>query len=189
MKKLIDLLGAGERKTLRMGAVLAGLAAAALLLFAVRAEVRAGREARRLAAAEDRVREAERNRDAAEVELGRWAGAQTDLRELGAKWFYDPGQGIPALRYDLRKIFQETGIAVPEITYNDIDLVRGRLRRVTAEFRLAGPYVLFRRFLEMVEKQPRAIHVEKVEFEDIGTMQPGIVHVRVTLVGYYLHEE
>jgi len=189
MRKYASLLGTRERKTLQTAAVFVGLVAAVLLVFAVRTQMRAGKEARRSAEAGERIRVAERGRDAAKVELARWSGAQADLRELASKWFYDPAQGIPGLRFDLRQLFQETGIGVPEITYNEVDLVKDRLRRVTAEFKLAGSYVLFRRFLEMVEKQPRAIHVEKVEFEDIGTMQPGVIQVRATLVGYYLHEE
>ena len=188
MKKLISLLNARERKTLQTAAVLAGAVAAVLLVFAGRAEVRAGREARRLAAAEERAREADRGLEAAKADDGRWIQARADVRELGSKWLYDPAQGIPGFRYDLRQVFQTAGTAAPEIIYGEAELVRDRLRRVTADFRLTGTYAFFRRLLETVESHPRALHVDKVEFEDIGT-QPGLIQVRVTLAGYYYHEK
>jgi hypothetical protein len=186
MKRLFSLLNSRERRTVRTAAAIAGIVCAALLIFALRAQVRSSRAEERLAAAEARNRDAGRNRDAARNELNRWAAAEADLRELGASWFYDPAKGIPGLRSDLGQVLETAGIIAPEIDYNALDLVKNRLHRVLAEFRFRGSYLMLRRLLETVENHPRALHVDKIEFEDIGT-EPGLVQVRVGVAGYLLH--
>ena len=187
MKELVSLLNLRERKAVKTAATIAGFVCAAALVFAVRAQVRAGRAADRLSAAEARAGEAARSRDEARREFENWRQAAADLRDLGSTWFYNPAKGVQELRLDLGRIFEASGIVVPEIAYADLDLVKGRLRRTTAEFRMSGSYPMFRRVLEAVENHPRAIHVERVEFVDIGGAAAGVLEVRIVLAGYYLH--
>jgi hypothetical protein len=189
MRELVNLLDLRERKTLSTLAVFFGLVVATLLIFAGRAEVKAGRASRRMAEAESRAGEAVRTRDAAKAEFERWRKAAADVRELGASWFYNRAEGDKGFYQDLRAVFNAAGVVVPEISYADVELVKGRLRRETAEFRLSASYLMLRRLLETVENHPRALHVERVDFEDVGTLQPGLLQVRIVLAGYLLHAE
>ena len=186
MKELVSLLDLRERKAVKTVATIAGFVCAAALVLAVRAQVRAGRAAGRLGAAEIRAGAAARSRDEARREFENWRQAAADLRDLGSTWFYNSAKGAQEFRLDLGRIFEASSIIVPEITYNDLELVKGRLRRTTAEFRMSGSYPMLRRLLEAVENHPRALHLEKVDFVDIGGAAAGVLVVRVVLAGYYL---
>lgn len=188
MNELVSLLDPRERRTVKTAAVIAGLVCAVVLVFAVRAQSGAGRAMERFRQADLLWKEALRSRDAAEAEFGRWTRAAADVGELGSTWFYDANRNFQELRADLERIFDEAGVVVSEIVFGDLELVKGRLRRTTAEFRINVSYPMVRRLLEIVENHPRALHLERVEFANAGNAFPGGgLEARIALSGYSLH--
>jgi hypothetical protein len=187
MKALASLLGTRERRTLTTLAMVFGAIVAGLVILGVRARIDAGRAATLKKGVEARWLRADRELALVRNEWDRWTRAARDEAELRTSWFYDAADGASAFRLDLQKVLEAAGLRVPDIGFGEVDLVKDRLRRVTAEFTIMVGYAGFRRFLEIVESHPRAFHVEKVDFRDVGGTT-GALELRVILSGYYLHE-
>ena len=166
-----------------LGAVL-GVAALLLVVFAVRARAEAQRTSRALEAAQAEARKVGAERDRTKTSREAWAGAQKDIAELKGAWMYDPKDAVRDLRVDLEKIFEASGIAAIDITYGYAVIPKTRLQKVTAEFRFSGNYPTLKRLLGVVERFPRLLLAEKVDFLNIGKI-PGQLELRISLAGYY----
>jgi hypothetical protein len=184
MKELISLLNMRERRlAVVLGAVL-GAAACLLVVLAVRAGALAGRTGRALAAANSAAETLEAEREAAGKSRQAWADAQKDIAKLKGAWMYDAKDAVRGLRLDLERIFEASGISATDITYNYASVSRTRLRKVSAEFRFSANYAALKRLLDTVERHPRLLLTEKVDFVSIGK-SPGRLELRVSLAGYY----
>ncbi|MBN1939373.1 MAG: hypothetical protein JW843_07295 [Candidatus Aminicenantes bacterium] len=183
MMDLVKRLADRERRIVSILAAVFGSIVILLVVFGVRARLDAGRAAARRASIEAEWRTADRDRKAALAQWNRWVQAETDLQELGGKWFYDRAEGIGEIRADLREVLAKAGVAAMDFEYGETEIVRGRLRRVTVRFAWGGAYPAFRRLLEIVENHPRSLNVARIEFRNIGGT-PGYVEAGIVLEGY-----
>jgi len=188
MKELYSRLTDKQRKTAALLLTVFSCVFAALAVFAVRARLEEGKSARHRAAIERQWKDADKARRDAVQEGDRWVQAAADIQELRTTWLFDSADGPQAFRTELQRILEMSGVTASEIRYGDHDLYRNRMRKITADFGFLGTYPSFRRFLENVENHPRAVHVEKIDFRNIGS-QPGIIESRITLAGYYVSEK
>jgi hypothetical protein len=184
MKELFDRLTARERT------ILAALAAGALVMLLVLVFVSFGekRSYGRSREAQERlgVEMAKARASTAEAvgDAQRWEEAGRDLETLRTKYFFDDARGIMELRRDLERIFGETGIRVTQINYGYEDLEKGKFKRIVASFNFRGPYVLLKRFLAVVERFPKLLTIEKIDFLNTGSTT-GSLELKIDLAGYY----
>lgn len=184
MNALFDLFNDAERRTLgRLGlAALIGLAVFVILF----ARLLGGLENER--AASVRLREssekAVKARDDARVEWKRWEQAVRDIAELKASYFYDEKSEIQVLRQDLQKIFAQAGTSVANIDYGYSDLEKEQVRKTVAAFTYTGTYAGLKRLLSVIERFPKFLVIEKVEFPKTGA-GGGPLSAKLTLAGYY----
>jgi hypothetical protein len=184
MNGLFNLLTPKERRTASTVGAALGAAACLFLIFALRERGAAGRAAAALAGAESEYLTLVREQADAHREWQVWADARKDIAAIKADRLYAGRTVIQDLRRDLQRIFDEAGIAAEDITYGYADLVKGILQEVTVEFRFSGNYPTLIRLLGTVERLPRFVHVEKIDFLNIGNPF-GAIDVRVGLAGYY----
>jgi hypothetical protein len=184
MKELVRLLNTKERRTLGVLAAASGLALLALVFVAageMRNYRRADASARKLAA--DLVK-AEAARDEAGAEARRWEEAERDLEKFRTERFYDETREIRALRLDLERIFGEAGIRVSKIAYRYSDLEKGRMKKVVAGFTFEGTYPGLKRFLSVVERSPKFLTLERIDFLNTGS-ETGALQLKLELAAYY----
>ncbi|MBN2408307.1 MAG: hypothetical protein JXE07_01100 [Candidatus Aminicenantes bacterium] len=115
-----------------------------------------------------------------------WEQTQKDVDFLKEKFFYHEGQEINELRLDLRKIFLDSGINARSFKYNYAELEKERIGKISVTFNFTGSYPVLKRFLQMIERYPKFLLLEKIDFlkiSDGGT----ILELRIMLAGYYAH--
>jgi hypothetical protein len=172
-----------RRAATALGALL-GLAACFFLFISFKERSAAGRTASKLQAAEQNYQALSRSRSEARKEWQGWQDAQNDLAELKKDYLYDGKTVMQDMRLDLKRIYDAAGISVTNITYGYSELVKGSIMREAAEFEFSGNYMMFKRLLAMIERHPRLLHVEKIDFLNIGR-EPGLVDLKITIAGYY----
>jgi len=184
MRNLFERLTGTER---RAALILAAAAAAGLLVF-LYAFIQ-----ERPAAAGDSDRLSEIERDyrrlspiwaKTKADMALWREAARDMENLKQTRFYSDVKGFQDLRPDLQALFDAAGIVVGEIAFGYTDYQREGLRRVSAEFVFKGTYAALKTFLDRVERHPRFLFVEKIDFLNIG-LQPGMLVLKINMVGYY----
>ena len=184
MRELFRLLGERERRTL---AVLGAAAGVCLLAFVfaglglMRGFRRAEASVRTLSA---ELAKAEAARDAAVAEAQSWEQAAADLAKLETERFYDGAHEVRDLRLDLARVFREAGIGVSKIAYRHADLEKGRMRKIVAGFAFVGTYAGLKRFLAVVERSPRFLILERIDFLNTGA-ETGTLNLRIELAAYY----
>jgi hypothetical protein len=184
MKDLFELLSEKERRVAAVcGAVLV-FAVCVLLAVALKARGAAGRAADELRAAEASYQVHDRERTAVRSEWQAWTNARKDLSSLKESRFYDAAKGLQDLRLDLQRIFDASGLAATDVSYAYTDLVKGVVQKVTADFRFTATYAGLKRLLDAVERHPRFLHAERIDFLSM-TKQPGVLDLRVSFAGYY----
>jgi Tfp pilus assembly protein PilO len=114
----------------------------------------------------------------------KWQEAQKDMEELRAKYFYSDKQGLEQLRLDLQQVFDEAGIPVSPLKFNYSEFKKESVRKVEVTFSLRGSYSALRKFVHAVEKFPRFLVIERIDFLNIGPSGEAF-DLRVTLAGYY----
>ncbi|HOI45358.1 MAG TPA: hypothetical protein PLX50_07090 [Candidatus Aminicenantes bacterium] len=184
MKELIELLKPEEKR--RLSYLLLALCVAAFCLwffsFGQRNRFREARDS--LASGRRASAELKISRDRKEAEARRWAEARRDLEEFRTKYFYSGSEGIKEMRMDLQKIFVETGIFVPRLSYEYADLGKEGLQKVVFSFNFHGNYPSIKRFLGIVERFQRIWTIEKIDFA-ASKVETGALELRVMLAAYY----
>ncbi len=182
MKELFRLLSERERRTLGVLAAASGLALL-VLVFVAAGEMRSFRRddasARALTA---RLAKAEAARDTAGAEERRWDEAKRDLEKLRAERFYDETREVGDVRRDLERVFDEAGIRVSRIAYRYSDAAKGKMKKVAAAFTFSGTYAGLKRFLAVVERSPRFLTLERIDFSNTGS---GALDLKIELAAYY----
>jgi hypothetical protein len=186
MKDLFELLTEKERRIAAICGVVVGVAACVLLYAAAASRGAASRAAAELRTADEARQVLDRDRGLVRKEWQAWKDAQKDLASLKATGFYDGTKGLEDMRMDLQRIFDASGIAASDITYGYTDLVKGALQKVSADFRFAASYPVLKRLLDTVERTPRFLYVERIDFLSM-TKQPGVMDLRVTFAGTYAY--
>jgi len=117
-------------------------------------------------------------------ELIKWHEAHHDIEELKEQYFYKGENSIEKLRGDLQKIFNENKIRISTIKYDYDDLEKDKFNRVKATFTVSGPYFYMKKFIYSVEKFPKFLLIEKIDFSDVDSKN-GELKLKITLAGYY----
>jgi hypothetical protein len=184
MKELFSLLDMRERRLVsRLGAVL-GVLACLLVFLAVRTRSSAHQAVRALAAAEIQAKTIQAERETVRTSRQAWTEAEKDMAKLRGAWLFDAKDAARSLRMDLEKIFEASGIAANDISYGYAAILGTRMEKVVVEFRFSGNYAILKRLLDTVERHPRLLLVEKIDFLNIGRV-PGVLELKVGLAGYY----
>ena len=184
MRALVRQLNDRERRTLAVLAAAAGVCLLALVfvgLGVLRSFRRTEASVRRLS---DGLVKAEAARDGAAAEARSWDQAAKDLAALKAERFYDEAHEVRDLRLDLARVFREAGIGVSKISYRYSDLEKGRMKKVVAGFTFAGTYAGLKRFLAVVERTPKFLILERIDFLDTGS-RTGTLNLKIELAAYY----
>lgn len=111
----------------------------------------------------------------------RWQQTHTDMEELRTGYFYSDDQGLE-LRRDLQKIFDETGVRVSGLGYEYAEFEGEQIKRAQVSFDIAVNYFTLKRFIHAVERFPKFLIVEKIDFLDIDPQ--GGFKIRLTLAAY-----
>ncbi len=184
MKELFRLLNGKERRTLGVLAA-ASILALLVLVFVGAGEMRnyrrAAASARKLAA--DLVK-ADAARDEAGNEARRWEEAGRALEKLRTERFYDETREIRDLRRDLERVFGEAGIRVSRIVYRYSNLGKGKMKKVVAGFTFGGTYGGLKRFLSAIERSPKFLTIERIDFPNTG-QDTGALQLKIELAAYY----
>lgn len=184
MKELIDRLTPKERTAL---SVLLGASILFVALF-IYVFLQERPAARRWTARWDEARRTDlalsRQWKSAEAEWRLWKGAEADLAELAAGPLYKGEAGYRDFRLDLQALFDQAGIAVDDLAFSYAEFAKDGIRRMNASFAFSGTYASLKALLDRVERRPRLLCVEKVDFLDIGS-RPGFLDLRVTMAGYH----
>ena len=119
-----------------------------------------------------------------EKEWLRWQEAVKDMEEIQGKYFYKDNDVFEELRRDLEKIFGQTGIYASRKNYDYSQLHKGGLEKVIVNFDWRGSYPSLKGFLDSVEKFPKFLIIERIDFLNIE-VQSGMLELKVALAGYY----
>jgi chemotaxis regulatin CheY-phosphate phosphatase CheZ len=184
MKSLFELLNDKERRIAAVCGAALAVALCVLLAAAVKARVSAGRAADELRAAEASYQVLDRERNAVRSDWQAWVNARKDLASLKESRFYEAAKGLQDMRLDLQRIFDAAGLVATDVAYGYTDLVKGVVQKVTADFRFTANYAGLKRLLDAVERHPRFLHAERIDFLSM-TKQPGVLDLRVSFAGYY----
>ena len=169
-----------------MGA-LSILAAVALLFYIFFARgVKGGyaRTQRELGTVQSAYKKADGIRNEKRAEWDLWEQTFVDLEEMRSEYFYSKETISQGLRQDIEEIFAGIGILTPNIRYSYQEKAQDKIAKVTATFQISGPYYLMKKFVHSIEKFPKFLIMEKIDFADIN-MQSGGLKLKITLAGYY----
>ncbi len=179
-----DLMNGRERKSLNRLAIIAVLAL--ILGFVLSLSQRSAYL--RAKDVHERSRESylaiDGSLEKVKIERAKWDEASEDIDFFRSRFMYNDEDGINALRLDLEKIFDQAGLRVRDISYNYAELEKGRVKKIVATFNYSGSYPNFKKLLGIIERFPKFLTVEKLDFTDTGTVS-GILRVRLMLAGYY----
>jgi hypothetical protein len=184
MNRIFDRLDDRERKALvRLGlAAFVFLTVSAVVYFRTKGayhEVRAS-----LVELETARAKAVKDRGEAESEWLRWQEAGEDLETLGTDYFYRATEGVTALRLDLQRIFALAGLTVSDIGYGYSDLDKEQARKTIVTFSYSGSYAGLKKLLGIIERFPRFLVIERIDFPKTGS-DGGSLVCKLTLAGYY----
>lgn len=184
MKELLSLLTAKERRTAAIVGATLAVAACLILFVAFRERGAAKATAAALAAADRNYQSLVRSRNEAKKEWQAWGEARKDLDAVKTARLYTGRNVIQDLRWDIQHVFEDVGIVVEDMSYGYAELIKGGLQQMTVEFRFTGTYATFIRLLDRIERHPRFLHVERIDFLNVGR-QPGLLEIKIGLVGTY----
>ncbi|MDH4196811.1 MAG: hypothetical protein OEW05_05335 [Candidatus Aminicenantes bacterium] len=184
MKELISLLGARERRLLRL--LLYSLLAAVILILAGGVWQRSRfRRAQTVLTVERRTfAQEDAKRQDLKAWQALWAQARRDLDEMKGKSLYDEGDIVPVLRVDLDRLLREAGLVVSKFDYDYAGDIRSAVGRVAVAFEVKSVYPAVKRFLGLLETFPKLLVVEGLSFPRTTKGQSGL-SLRVTLAAYY----
>jgi Tfp pilus assembly protein PilO len=184
MKELISLLDVRER---RIMAVLCLLLAASVLFLAfvlVKERGTARRTLKNLQNEKMNYKKLDTERNDARRDFQRWQDGLRDMEELKTSYFYDEKSASQGLRLDLQQIFRAAGVNWSQIKYDYSDFTAEGIKKVDVSFVFSGSYEALKKFLEIVEKHPKFLFVERISFTTINP-QAGELEAKINLAGYY----
>jgi cell division protein FtsB len=184
MNEIFDLMRQKERKALL---VLLLLLAAALLFYIFIARDLKGSYTQAeegLASKREAFQRLDAERKDQKLEWRQWQQASKDIDKLRNRYFYSPDAIAQDMRRDIARIFQGADIPVPDIRYSYTEHGDQKIASGIATFQISGPYVQIKRFIFRVEKFPKFLILEKIDFVDIS-QAAGVLKLKITLAGYY----
>lgn len=184
MKELFNQLDEREKSRVRLLSLLVLLSLVFLLLVSLGQRRNYVRLLSRLEAREKFLAELETKRASSASEWARWEGAYRDIEELRESYFYKHEEGINQLRLDLEKILAQSGISARSIQYEYASLEGGHIKKISASFTFTGSYLILKKFLEVVERFPRFLMLEKIDFLKISG-EGSLLDLKINLAGYH----
>jgi len=184
MKEVFSLLKDRERQRIRLLVLL--LLVGAVFLLVVSSVQRRGfvRLQDRLQARQQVLAELEAKRTASAEEWAMWQASYRDIEELKKTCFYRGKEDLNQLRLDLEKILAEAGVSAKYLKYDYSNPGKNKIEKVNISFTFVGSYIILRRFLEVVERFPRFLMLEKVDFARVSA-EGSVLELRIVLAGYY----
>ncbi len=184
MKGIFNLLNSTEKRVL---VVITSLLAGSLIflfLFSLGEKRKNSHILESLRASEKQYEKFDLGRTEKKREWLAWEQAPRDMEELKSSYFYSDKEGLNELRLDLQQIFSESNINVSQIKYDYAEFEKEKVKKVNASFNFSGSYLALRKFLDSVERFPKFLIVEKVDFLKIEP-QSGFLQLKIVLAGYY----
>ncbi len=184
MSALFELLNDREQRTangLQTAVVLAAVAVGAVFFFGRSGFVRARNSLDRL---QQSYRQADARRMAKQTEYQKWETALRDIEAFRESYLYNEADGFNVLRLDLQAIFRQTRMSVPKISYDYAEMDEEQVKKIVAVFTFVGSYTGLKRLLTIIERFPKFLVVEQMNFTDTGS-DGGSLQVKLTVVGYY----
>lgn len=182
MKELFDLLDKREKRITILLCALLGVSLVFFLLASLPQKRHYSKTLSSLRSKEKSYEIAGQKTSERREEWLRWQQAQKDLEELRKKYFYEKDVQ-PKLRLDLERIFSEAGVRVSSIEFTYSELKKEKATRVIITFNLRGSYPSLKRFIHLVEKFPKFLVIEKIDFLSVESAQEAL-ELRVVLAGY-----
>jgi len=183
MKEVFDLLDRREKRVTTLLCCLLGVALIFFLLGSLPQKGHYSKLVSSLRSKEKSYQTVGQKTSERREEWLRWQQAQKDLEDLGKKYFYDKDVQ-PKLRLDLERIFSEAGVRVSSIEFTYSELKKEKTNKVNITFNLRSSYPSLKRFIHLVEKFPKFLVIEKIDFVSSESGQE-ILELRVILAGYY----
>jgi len=115
-----------------------------------------------------------------------WEQTLKDIQTLKDSFFYHGEEAVNELRLDLEKLFLEAGINSRSFRYNYANVEEGRIGRISITFNFTGTYPILKRFIQTLERFPKFLLLEKIDFQTIGGGGT-VLELRIILAGYYAH--
>ncbi|NQT78969.1 MAG: hypothetical protein HQ555_01065 [Candidatus Aminicenantes bacterium] len=113
-----------------------------------------------------------------------WQEAFNDMEELKTEYFYNEKDVIKQLRRDLEQIFNETRFRVSQIRFDYSEFKKEKIKKVSASFNISGTYLSLKRFIHTVEKFPKLLMIEKIDFLKIDA-EGRMLELKIILAGYF----
>ncbi len=184
MNKLFSALDEKERTRLRLLSLLFLFALFVLVFFSLGQRRSYRLFVERLQGKEKATAEAEAKLKESTAEWTQWQAAYQDIKDLQDKFFYHGSQEVTELRLDLERIFSEAGISTRSYRYNYVSLEKERIGKINVTFTFIGSYLILKRFLQTLERFPKFLLLEKVDFLKIGG-DGTMLELRIVLAAYY----
>lgn len=113
-----------------------------------------------------------------------WQEAFDDMEELKTEYFYNEEDVIKQLRLDLEQIFNEAQFRVSQIRFDYSEFKKEKIKKVSASFDIRGTYLSLKRFINTVEKFPKFLMIEKIDFLEIDA-GGRVLKLKIILAGYF----
>jgi Tfp pilus assembly protein PilO len=126
----------------------------------------------------------EQRRTASAEEWAGWEEAYRDMEDLKKTYFYQEGEGVNGLLLDLHKIFTEAGITARSLRYNYASLEKDQVKKINVTFNFTGSYLILKKFLDTIERFPKFLLLENIDFMKISA-NGSILELKIVLAGYY----
>jgi Tfp pilus assembly protein PilO len=184
MRELFSYLSEKERSLLRLLSLLFLLAVIFLLAGSLGQRRGFHELAGRLMAQQQAAAAAADKQDESAAQWAGWEEAYADIQEIKAGYFYQEDKEINQLRLDLEKILAESGINARSLRYNHVNMEKERVKKVNVTFNFSGSYPILKRFLEAVERFPKFLFLEKIDFLKISA-GGNLLELKIILAGFY----
>jgi Tfp pilus assembly protein PilO len=184
MKEILDSLSQKERRVLKIVAALLVLVLLILISIALKGRDTYSRSLSSLSSKKKEFQKLNLGKKGEEREWQRWEKTLLEIEELETSYFYDEQKGPNQLRLDLQKIFEESRMNVSKIRYTYTEFDKEKIKKVSISFNISGSYFSLKRFIDAVEKLPRFLLVEKIDFLDTS-VDGSFLALKMNLAGYY----
>ncbi len=185
MKEIFDLLDAKERRIL---AVICIFLLASLIFhaaFALHERKTYFRSVESLPSEQKEYEKILEQNKVKKAEWLRWDEARREIPQIEKIYFYREKDVANEVRLDLRKIFQMSGVrCVSPLRFDYSEEKNEKTNKVRVRFTLAGSYFALKKFIYEIERHPKFLMIEKIDFEDIAA-QGSAIELAIVLAGYY----
>ncbi|UCC38248.1 MAG: hypothetical protein JSV96_10390 [Candidatus Aminicenantes bacterium] len=185
MKETFDLLSDREKKILGLPCLFLGVVLLFLLVISLPQRGSYFRALSSQSAKQGEYEQVNTTVIEKKEEWLRWQEASRDIEDIGKKYFYKEKDGFNQLRLDLEQILSKARMRIlGRKRYDYAEYEQERVKKVNISFNLSGSYMALKQIIDTVERFPKFLVIEKIEFLDIDPAR-GDLELRVILAGYY----